>query len=89
MVINLIEKKKQARYVKLILILVAVTICIVLWQTLSKGGASPSYAPPVVSQKINIDWQILENPEIEALQPFDSIEPFEGEAGRDNPFIPY
>lgn len=39
-------------------------------------------------KKIEIDFELLENPLLNQLQPIEKIPPFEGEVGRENPFIP-
>lgn len=39
--------------------------------------------------KIKIDFGILESQEVQELEPFEKIEYFKGEIGRENPFLPY
>ena len=43
-------------------------------------------APP---PKIEIDFQVLESQALKELKPFEKIEPFEDQIGRENPFLPY
>ena len=61
----------------------------VLWLGFFRKGM-PS-VPMVVEKpaKIEINWGILGNKKLEELEPFGQINPFEGEVGRENPFIPY
>ena len=40
-------------------------------------------------KKIEINFQALKTPFLKELQPFEQAPVFEGEIGRENPFIPY
>lgn len=48
---------------------------------------SPPPIPPK-QKTIEINLEALENPVLQELQLFEEIPPFEGEIGRDNPFLP-
>jgi len=50
---------------------------------------SPQPPPPPKKKTIEINLEVLKSPAIQGLQPFDEIAPFEGEIGRENPFLPY
>ena len=39
--------------------------------------------------EVEINFKVLENPDIKMLIPFQEIKPFEESTGRDNPFLPY
>lgn len=39
--------------------------------------------------KIEIDFRVLESQALKELEPFEKIEPFEDQIGRENPFLPY
>lgn len=39
--------------------------------------------------KIEIDFRVLESQTLKELEPFERIEPFEDQIGRENPFLPY
>lgn len=48
--------------------------------------------PPVEALKpreVKINWEVLKDPRLKELQPFEEIKPFEEEIGRENPFLPY
>jgi hypothetical protein len=49
----------------------------------------PSVPEPQRPEKIEINFQFLENPALKELQPIEEIPPPPGEIGRENPFIPY
>jgi hypothetical protein len=40
-------------------------------------------------KKIEIDFNILQNPLLKEFQFIEKIPPFDGEIGRENPFVPY
>ena len=44
--------------------------------------------PAFTRQEIKIDFQLFEKEDFKNLQLFEEIELFEGEIGRDNPFLP-
>lgn len=95
MAITITQGKKKQRYLIMILVLIVLGIFLIIRlgfsgkqnQTAPEIGVAPAkiYAPP----KVDIDWQLLENLHSEALKPFEDILPFEGEFGRQNPFVPY
>ena len=39
--------------------------------------------------KIEINFDLFQNPILKELQPVEEIKPFEEKVGRDNPFLPY
>lgn len=49
----------------------------------------PAVPEPKKPEKLVINFGLLEDPKIKELQPFEEIKPFEGEIGRENPFLPY
>jgi type II secretory pathway component PulC len=50
-----------------------------------------SIEPPRVIKKARVDFNSLENQKefLEKLNPYEEIPKFEGEKGRENPFLPY
>jgi len=87
------EKKKQ-KYLIFILIGIVFVILLTLWLGFSRRpSVTPTEAPLAevskISQKIEINFEILKNPLFQALKDFEKIPAFEGEAGRENPFISY
>jgi len=90
MAITFLQEKKRQRRLILILALVVIAILIIVWQGfLQEEAPLTPIIPSLTPQKIIIDWPTLKDPQIEKLQAFESIPPFEGEIGRDNPFVPY
>lgn len=83
------EKKKQ-RYLILILILAVLSTAFIVWyRFLPKHPSAPRILPEK-PPKIIINFDILKNPLLANLAPFEGIPPFNpDEAGRSNPFQPY
>ncbi len=85
------EKKKQKRLVYLV-IAVLLTTFLVIWfgffRKLEVGLPKPPSAA-LEFEKVEIDFSLLENPLLKELEPFEGIERFEGQAGRENPFLSY
>ena len=90
MAITFLEERKKQRRLVLILTLVIFTILLVVWYGffMKKETVSPPL-PVLIPQKIEIDWQTLKNPQLQEMQPFEEIFPFEEEIGRENPFLQY
>ena len=74
-----------------ILILIVLAVMAILWfGFLSKDTATSKKASPMFSrQEIQIDFSGFDNPILDKLYFFEKIAAFEGEAGRENPFLPY
>lgn len=47
----------------------------------------PPPTPPLPIKKVEINFEILDNPFMKELKPFKETPPFEGEIGRENPFL--
>ncbi len=92
---SFIQKKEKQTYLIVALVIVILVTAIILWQGFfreKKPISLPSVIPePVVLgyPEIRINFELLEKPEVKALIPFEEIPPFEGEGGRENPFLPY
>jgi hypothetical protein len=85
------ERKKQKRLIYIFIIILLITF-LVLWQGfLKKTKIKPQEVGTPVSTggKIKINFGTLENPILKEFQDFKMIPPFEGEKGRENPFLPY
>jgi len=82
------EKKKQQYLIFIFLAILLITAIILGWGFLKKEKpALPVSALPRPALKIN--FEILESQALKDLQPFVLIAPFEGTAGRINPFLVY
>ena len=82
------ERKKQKNLIWILLIVVLITVFI-LWQGFFKKSVLKieTLTPEIAYRKITINFQILENPFLKELQPFEQIGPYEGKIGRENPFL--
>jgi len=49
----------------------------------------PLPPPPQPLPRVEINFEVLKNPLLKNLVSLEAIPPFEGEVGRENPFLPY
>ena len=93
MAITIVQERKKQRYLILALAMIIFAILAVVWWGFSRrqGSVSVPSVPEVVYAlpKTEIDWQMLEDLRAESLQPFEGISAFEGQFGRENPFVSY
>lgn len=90
MAITFYQKRKLQRYLILAFIFVLLITVSVLWLGFRKKAVDLSEEEPFKPEKeIKINFDILENPLLKELEKFEDIEPFEGEIGREQPFLPY
>ena len=54
-----------------------------------QGAQAPLEIPFLTGQALKINFEVLQNALVEKMEPLEKIKPFEGQAGRENPFIPY
>jgi len=90
MAITFLQAKKRQRYLIFILAFVALATLIIIWQGFFKK--TEIHIVPIsmpYAKKVIINWQILKDQRIIELQAFEETLPFDGEVGRDNPFVPY
>jgi len=83
-----IGPKKRQRYLIAGLILIVFAIVFLVWDYFLAGPV-PTILKPLPPPEIKINFEILESPALDELQLYEEISPFEGEIGRENPFIPY
>jgi len=88
MTIEFISSKKRKRNI-LILGVILVIVIVVSLSLLKKGPASKPIIPELVKPSFEINYEILKDSLLEKLQIPVQIPAFEGEAGRENPFLPY
>lgn len=98
MAITFFEKQKKQKSLIFILVIVIFAISAVFLYSSFKKDKSSVVKKTLTTEKIKIDFSILENPILQQLQPFEDILSLAEEAsqkgeigkiGRDNPFIPY
>lgn len=89
MAITFIQEKKKQKYLLLAFgaILVIIIIIILIGFGRDKIVVSVPQLPP--KKTISINFNVLENPILKELSPFEEISPFGDEKGRGNPFLPY
>jgi len=90
MAITFLEKRKRLQYLFPILGIALLITIFVLWQGFFKKPPELIIPPekPVI-KKVEIDFEILKSPQLEELQIFEKVPPYEEEIGRENPFISY
>lgn len=91
MAITISEEKKRKNYLIIVLgILILLVILIaIIWKIFLQKPEK--ILPPITlkSPEIKINFEILKNPILKELQPFEEIKPFTEPVGRENPFLPY
>ena len=85
---SFIEPKRKKQYLLLLLGAIIVGILFLVWNYFLAKPTLPVFQP-TPPPEIKINLEILKNPILEQLEPFETISPFEGEVGRENPFLPY
>lgn len=92
MVTNFREQKKKQKYLLGVVGIVILTIAGVMYFGLFKGEGGSGVIDMALVNPINeieIDFSVLDNPFFEKIKPFETIPDYEGEIGRENPFLPY
>lgn len=88
MPINFIQERKKQKYLVIAFVIIFMIAGFVLWfGYFKKPSAVPVVIPTVAELKIN--FEVLENPFLKESELFKKAPPFEGEKGRNNPFLPY
>jgi len=91
MAITFLEKRKRLKSLIPIFVIIIFIIGIVIWRGFlakEKPSIIEEISKPAVKE-LEIDFPALESPGFEEFQLFEKTLPFEGETGRENPFIPY
>lgn len=91
MPIDFIRQRKKQKYLTLIVIVLCIIIAVVLWFGYFKKPEPLLETIPlsIEAKQIKIDFNVLESQFLQKSQIFEKISSFEGEIGRDNPFLPY
>jgi len=94
MAIRFIQEKKKQVYLILILVVMVLITILILWQghrlqdlsaIIPRSSAHNLNLPRY--PEITIDFEILDREDLKELTPFEEISPFDGETGRENPFL--
>jgi len=88
MALTLFDKEKKRQYLYWILLVAILAGAIWFGRNYLVKPASPVPLPPK-KKTIEINLELLNNAAFQKLQSFEEILPFEGEIGRENPFLPY
>lgn len=91
MVADFRKQKKKQKYLLTAVGLIILTIAGVMYFGFFRKKEETIINVTSVSpiKEINIDFNVLENPFFEKIKPFEKIPDYEGEVGRENPFLPY
>lgn len=95
------KKEKIQRNLILVFIVLVLITAFVVWLGFFRRDMEIARERPIIlpEREIKIDFEVLNLPILEKLQPFPEIEPFkeiisaeeeiEQRIGRENPFVPY
>ncbi|MBM3250952.1 MAG: hypothetical protein FJZ07_01840 [Candidatus Nealsonbacteria bacterium] len=90
MAITFIKEKKKQKYFILVFGAILLIILAILYIGFFREEKTVAPIEPLFIKKtITINFDILKSPALTELQPFEEIPLFEGEKGKENPFIPY
>ena len=94
MPIKFVEAKKKQKYLILVFVVVALISAIVIWRGYFKKEEPVPPTPGFSFREVRINFDVLENPLLKELQPFEEISlegllPLETNIGRENPFLSY
>jgi len=91
MPINFIQQRKKQKYLTIVVIVVLIITAVILWFGYFKKSEPVSGEIPLINvvREIEIDFDVLKSEFLQESQVFEKIPSFEGEIGRDNPFLPY
>ena len=91
MAIEFLQAQKRQRYLILILTLAICGIILVVWLGFFRGPGPvvPVSPPTAIQPEIEINWDVLTDPKLEALKIFEQVPALKDEVGRENPFTSY
>jgi len=91
MAITFLEQQKKMKSMIPVLVMVIVITGFVLWWGFLREEEEVIFEETVPEslKKVDINFQILRDFDSQEFQSFEPIPVFEGEEGRENPFVPY
>ena len=89
MALTFLKERKKRKYFLWIIFGVIIFVAIIYFGKDYLVKPSLSSPPPPKKKTVEINYEALKNPVLGELQPFEEIPSFEGEVGRENPFLPY
>jgi len=89
MAVDFIQKNKKQKYLLFIVLGLAVVTFIILWfGYFNKEEELPTVEGVYIEKKnTKINYELLENPLLKELVPFESAPSYDGNLGRENPFV--
>jgi hypothetical protein len=83
------QKKKQQQLLPILVLMIIITGFVIWWGFLrEEEQVILEDIIPEIFQRVNIDFQFLQNFVLEDLEFFEETPVFEEQIGRENPFIP-
>jgi len=80
---------KNKKYLILFFLCIVVAIILGVFQlSPKKTEEKKEVASTTIWKEVNINFDVLNSPLLENLTPFTKISPFEGQIGKENPFLP-
>lgn len=96
MAINFVKKRKKQKHLVMALVVAIPILVFIFWYGFLREEKAPidrTTLPRESFSKVNINFQVLENPILQELVPFPKLpsspSASEGELGRNEPFLPY
>ena len=96
MAINFVRKKKKEKYLVIALVVAIPIIIFIFWYGFlrkEKPSIDRTTLPRESFSRVNINFQVLEDPILQELTSFPELPYFpsaeEGNLGRNEPFLPY
>jgi hypothetical protein len=87
---TLFQGKMRQQYLIIALALAVLLALVMIWQNLLKKSPVEDEARAVLfPAEVKINWPVLQDEKLTGLQIFSDVKPFEGTAGRKDPFISY
>jgi len=88
---SIIEKSKKQKYLTFLFVVLSIIAFLIMFFGVWGGQRFFTVPPPRLSffkKELKINFEILENPLLKELQPFEAIS-LPKEKGRENPYLPY
>jgi len=80
---------KNKKYLILFFLCIVVAIILGVFQlSPKKTEEKKGVVSTTIWKEVNINFDVLNSPLLENLTPFTKISPFEGQIGKENPFLP-
>lgn len=90
MAVDFKEKRKKQKYLMAVATGVLIVMAVVLYFGYFRASKEEVVPGPafVPEKRINIKYEVLEDPLLDQLENFPKTPDYEGEIGKENPFLP-